>query len=266
MPGNTMHLLSLILVCLVAGCAAGDPANTAGEADVMDANDRETLLSSRVLFGHQSVGQDVLAGMAEVVPGLGIVKVSEWEGGDGPVLVDAMIGANGDPKSKDRAFLELVDRLKPGDVALYKYCYIDMAADTDPDALCAAYERTLDEADARGVRTVAVTMPVTTVAPVAKRWLKRLLGRTTDTELNQLRQRFNERLRGSVSQRPLIDLAGMEAAPADADALQILRADFTHDGAHLNPHGQRTVATQFGAALAAAIRQSRPETATRPGT
>ena len=63
----------------------------------MEPSDRQTLLSARILFGHQSVGQDVLAGMTEAVAGLKIIPSAQWHGEAGPVLIDAVIGANGDP-------------------------------------------------------------------------------------------------------------------------------------------------------------------------
>ena len=121
---------------------------------------------------------------------------------------------------------------------------------------------TLDAAERSGVRTVAITMPLTTVAPAWKRWIKQVLGKTTDLELNAKRQRFNELLRQSGTAWPLIDLARLEATLEDGSSrtasfesrtLGILASEYTDDGAHLNDRGRRHVAPLFLQALSHAI-------------
>ena len=258
-----MRRFCLLVLLLSTGCTGGEPELPAAtRAVALSTADLSMLQSSRIFFGHQSVGRDVLAGVAETAPGLRVVTTTDPAGIEGPALFEAAIGTNGDPRSKDRAFLEAVSNLGPGDVALYKYCYVDMLGGTDPDSLFAHYQRTLAMADQRGVRTVAITMPLTTVGPAWKRAIKRVLGKVTDTELNAKRHRFNELLRQTSSGRPLIDLARLEATLEDGSlqttsfgghSLEILASEYTDDGAHLNERGRRHVAPPFLRALADAI-------------
>ena len=258
-----MRPLCLLLLLLTGGCTSGE-MDSPGVAknQALSAGELSVMQSTRIFFGHQSVGRNILAGIAELEPDLRVVAATNPGEIEGPALIEASIGRNGDPLSKDRAFLEAVSQLDPGDVATYKYCYVDMLAETDPDSLFAHYRNTLDAAERSGVRTVAITMPLTTVAPAWKRWIKQVLGKTTDLELNAKRQHFNELLRQSGTTRPLIDLARLEATLADGSSqtasfegrtLGILASEYTDDGAHLNDRGRRHVAPLFLQALSHAI-------------
>lgn len=242
---------------MLVGCGIAGRATDPDVVREIAAADRESLRSARILFGHQSVGDDILAGLTLLAPGLPIVTPADSAAQGSGVLIGAHLGHNGDPAAKDAAFLELVAGLRAGDVALYKYCYADMLAETDPDALCAAYLGTLDSAAARGVRTVAVTMPLTAAAPAWKRLAKQWLGRVTDVELNRKRQRFNEQLRRFPRGHPLIDLARMEATAHDGcphrPGLEVLRPEFSRDGAHLNERGRERVAASFATRLASVV-------------
>lgn len=254
-----MRNFCLLVCAMILACGeAGIPADRAVEPSPSEV---ATLGSTRIFFGHQSVGRNVLSGIAEVAPSLRVIRADDPAALEEGGLVEASIGRNGDPASKDRAFLEATARLGPGDVALYKYCYVDMSPDSDPDSLAARYERTLAEVATRGVRTVAVTMPLTTVAPAWKRWLKQALGRPTDRELNALRQRFNDHLRRG-GDRPLVDLARLEATGPDGkvrsvtvegQTVEVLVEAYTDDGSHLNARGRRHVASHFLRALAHAL-------------
>ena len=256
-----MRQFCLLIVLLATGCDSREPAppptqQTGGTIVIGET----TLLSTRIFFGHQSVGRDILAGISGLAPELPITNAAA--GVDGPALIEANIGENGDAGSKDRAFLEAVRALDPGQVAIYKYCYVDMSADTDPDALFADYQGTLTVASATGVRAIPVTMPITTVAPSWKRGIKQLLGKPTDLELNARRQHFNELLREAYADGPLIDLARFEAtredgsirtAPFNGQPVEVLVAAYTDDGAHLNSRGRRWVAARFLESLSNAI-------------
>jgi hypothetical protein len=124
-----MRQLCFLLILLAGGCSSGEapsPELTVDES--LSVAERSTVQSARIFFGHQSVGRDLLAGIAEVAPELRVVATDEPGNIEGPAFIEASIGSNGDPRSKDRAFLEVVAKLNPGDVALYKYCFADMSA------------------------------------------------------------------------------------------------------------------------------------------
>lgn len=258
-----MRVSKLLLLVVLAACGSEPRSPDAPVVnESLSTSEHETLLSTTIFFGHQSVGRDLLAGMVECLPELRVVRGIDGAIVEGPVLIESSIGRNGDPRSKDQAFLDAVSQLPEGSLALYKYCYVDMGADTDPDSLYAAYTRTLQRAADRGVNVVAVTMPLTTVAPTWKYGLKRLTGRVTDRELNLRRERFNRRLRESSHPWPLIDLARLEATAPDGSmrtvsyhgvAVPVLAAEYTSDGSHLDQRGRQFVAPRFLRDLARAI-------------
>jgi hypothetical protein len=254
-----MRIRWLATLTLLAGCGSGD-TNAPPRPVAVEMTD--TLETARVYFGHQSVGRDILAGIAEVAPTLQVVQLDQLPTVAGGTLAESSIGVNGQPASKDVAFLEAVEHLAPGEIALYKYCYLDMAADTNPDSLFASYAATLTAARSSGVRILAATMPVTTVAPAWKRWNKQALGRVTDTDLNLKRQKFNDLVRANYDDRSLVDLARMESTLENGNrstievagrVVEVLPDAHTDDGAHLNTRGRRQVATEFVNALAAAV-------------
>jgi hypothetical protein len=260
---STMRHFCSLAILLFLGCSSDKmPATTMTEDAPLTPAELSALRSARVFFGHQSVGSNLLAGIEPLVPDLRIVTLDDSTDIEGAALFEASIGRNGDPQSKDRAFLETVLRLQPGDVALYKYCFADMRVGTDTDSLFTRYEHTLNLAARQGVTVVAVTMPLTTVAPAWKRWVKKALGKPTDAELNTKREHFNALVRQASATRPLIDLARLESTLEDGNrrsisyggrSVAILASEYTDDGAHLNERGRRHVAKLFLRALAAAI-------------
>lgn len=258
-----MRASSLLLLLALMAC--GSQAQAPDLPDVSESlsvSEHETLQTATIFFGHQSIGRNLLAGMAEVLPELRVVRGVDGASVEGPVLIESALGQNGDPRSKDQAFLDALVHLPPGSVALYKYCYVDMGVDTDPDSLHAHYTRTLQRAAHQDVRVVAVTMPLTAVAPAWKYWLKHLTGRVTDRELNLRRERFNQLLRESSHPWPLVDLARFEATRPDGSSctvsyrgvkVPVLASEYTSDGSHLDARGQRQVAPRFFRGLARAI-------------
>ena len=258
-----MRNLCLLILLLSGGCTPGEPDSPeVAENRLLSDEERRAMQSARIFFGHQSVGRNLLAGIAEFEPELRVVAATDPGEIEGPALIEMSIGHNGDPRSKDHAFLEAVSKLGSDDVATYKYCYADVLAETDPDSLFAHYRDTLDRAASGGIRTVAITMPLTTIAPAWKRWIKQALGKTTDLELNAKRHRFNDLLRQAGTDRPLIDLALLESTLEDGSLrtasfadqpVDILASEYTDDGAHLNHRGRRHVAPLFLQALSHAV-------------
>lgn len=263
-----------IVAVSAAGACGGDltmPANdrsppTHRFEDVTPAQ-WEALAARRIFFGHQSVGNNIVAGIESVMeehPGIGlrVAETTELSAQGEPGLYHARIGRNGDPASKADAFEGVALAGRP-DLAMLKYCYVDVNVETDPDALFADYVRrieTLRERDP-AVTVVHLTMPLTTVEPGGWRlWLKRLRGRVTKRELNSIRNRYNSLLREAYAGRePLFDIAGIESTLPDGsrsafvsggDTIYALHEGFTNDGGHLNEVGRRRVAESFLAFLA----------------
>ncbi|HEY3411387.1 MAG TPA: hypothetical protein VGK53_24750, partial [Propionicimonas sp.] len=125
----------------------------------------------RVFFGHMSVGANILDGMETLYRAFGSDKLQlvEFDRAGplpdvaGGVILHTAIGDNGDPVGKLRNFdavlrSGLADQV---DVAVVKFCYVDLTQGTDVEALFAQYRTTLDglERDYPKVRFLHATAP-----------------------------------------------------------------------------------------------------------
>lgn len=260
-------MTALPSMALAAALAAGATAATPSPTDLAD--DLARLSRRRILFGHQSVGRNILDGVERLAAsrgvGLSVLEISA----PGPLragtLSHAYVGVNGDPRSKLAAFERLLDGSgdAPPDIALVKLCYVDVSADTDTAGLFEAYRAKMRDLAARSPKTifVHVTVPLTTLQSGPKAWLKRLLGREPYGALeNGKREDFNARLRAAYAGRePLFDLARLEATTASGLPVTIesqgrripaLDPAITSDGGHLDAAGQDRIARALVSYLA----------------
>ena len=120
-------------------------------------DDLDIVSATRVFFGHQSVGQDVLDGIRGLYAAAGRPP---------PAIEDARLGANGQPLLKIEDF---DTRMRAGaagrvDVAMMKLCYVDVTAATDVTTLFETYRTTLAalERDFPDTAFLHVTVPLTT--------------------------------------------------------------------------------------------------------
>ena len=265
-----LPLLAIGLSAIAAGCdtALDIEAGTVPASAPPSPEAWREIASRTVLFGHQSVGRNILDGVRELMAEsddapLRLVTGADPSRADGPVLVEFAVGENGDPGSKAVDFAAAVDRFAGTEklVALYKHCYLDVTPETDPDAMFRAYAEGADELLRRhpGLTLVHVTLPLTTVESAPERLVRSLLGRTTRLELNAKRTRFNRLLRERYAGRaPVFDLAAIESTQPDGrprfveqrgDTVYALAEAWTDDGGHLNRAGSRVAAASFLALL-----------------
>lgn len=211
----------------------------------------------RVFFGHMSVGQNVMSGLADVYGAKGvelpeIVEIAPGEvpelSGDG-VLVHALIGENYYPLGKLENFdatlrAGLADNL---DVALLKFCYVDIGPDTDVEALFAKYQETMDslEGDYPNVRFIHATAPLT-VGPHGIRGHLKVL---VKGDLNVQREKYNELMRSAYGSDQLFDIADLESTAPDGSKTPELYPGYTSDGEHLNDTGSALAAVELAELL-----------------
>lgn len=225
-----------------------------------DAAEIETVAASRTFFGHQSVGANVLMGIAAVAPGIRMVQTSTPPApDDAGVLAHAAVGTNGDPQSKLDAFVEIMDggMAEAVDVAMLKFCYVDVSAATDVDALLDTYIATMEELQAKhpDVRILHATVPLVTDRDL-RGLIRAMLGRDEGMGPadNIARHRFNEGLRERLGRfGDLFDIAAVEAAMDQSPTLRrvgddefyVLHRSFASDPGHLNEFGARAVAAEL---------------------
>jgi hypothetical protein len=232
-----------------------------------------TLAGARVFFSHQSVGGNILDGLARLgrEAGAGLQIVPLASGAAGPALLHAFGGDNGRPDAKLAFFGAALDGLShaPPEVALMKFCYLDFTPDTDVEALLDRYRATFDAVARRhpGVLLLHATVPLTTrpTGPKARAW--RLIGRRVwQDAANQRRHLFNQRLRANVPEQALFDLARVEATRPDGSPewfriggsdCPALCPGYAEGDGHLNETGRRRVAPELARVLAAALAAKR---------
>jgi len=227
-----------------------------------------SLNSKRILFGHQSVGNNIINGLRDLAAAdprlqLNIVKSSDPQSIHGPALVEFNVGNNGDPQSKIDAFTAVLDKGMghQGGIAMFKFCYVDIQPSTDIVKMASAYGDAMSALKKRYplLKIVHITVPLAAEEPKAKALIKRLVGRATRAELNEKRNEFNDLIRRSHADLdPIFDLAEVESTRTDGSRCFFLRgnnkiyalaAEYTADGGHLNGLGRRVVAERFAVVI-----------------
>jgi hypothetical protein len=229
---------------------------------------------TRVFFGHQSVGMNILHGVREVYATHGtaapVIEENSTDAGAAGGFIDhAFIGENGKPLLKIQDFDEAM-RSGTGqcvDVAMMKFCYADIGAATDAGALLAAYGEVAAalQRDFPDVTFIHATVPLTT-GPGLLSGLKRRLrgGDRSGWADNAARERLNALIRREYAGGALFDLAAAESTGPDGsrsggtfreEQCYRLRPGYAADDGHLNREGARVVATAWLKAIARASRR-----------
>jgi len=257
-------LVEILFVLAVAGAAAVVRADD----DPRLKADLESVSRRRILFGHQSVGKNIIDGLAQLASSEGIT-LRIVEAVAGPIapgtFAHVFVAENGHPDQKLESFQRSVDALTGPDVdiALVKFCYVDFTEGTDVATLFARYQDVLGRLRTAhpGTTFVHVTAPLTTVQSGPKALAKRLLGRAPyGTVENVRREQFNALLRQAYRGRePIFDLARVESTAPDRKVQTVewkgkvapsLCPAYTDDGGHLNREGQRRAARELLSVLA----------------
>jgi hypothetical protein len=268
MPGIRILKGTALALALAAGAGTGARAADAGLRAEL-----ERVAQRRIFFGHQSVGLNLLDGLAQLAAAEGVpLRVAEVPAADkvAPAsLGHAFVAENGDPLRKLQSFERAMGQQPTRvEVALVKFCYVDFSADTDAKALFARYRASIDVLRSRhpGTTFVHVTAPLTEVQGGAKGLLKRLLGRAPyGTVENVRREEYNALLRETYGGRePIFDLARIESVAPDGTAVTTqwkgrvvpaMAPVFTEDGGHLNAAGKLRAARELVSVLAALPRE-----------
>jgi hypothetical protein len=266
---------------LAIGCG-GKSTQEVAMPEIVSKAELEAVAQARVFFGHQSVGGNILEGVDKIAAAGGLpLRVAEINDSPPDVLpgiFHAKVGANADAGSKCEAFAAYLDRAVevPYDVAVLKFCYVDLDDDAPPSAVAALFEqyrRTIARVRDKHpqLRLVFTTIPLEAEPAGWKTPLKRLLGRSTWTDAGNVRRdEYNERIRREFAGEIVFDIARLQSTFPDGNTtgfayqgrrIATLAHEYTYDGGHLNDRGQQRLAAGFVAAVAAA--RARRETGSR---
>lgn len=272
MPTRNLWSCSLLLLlpfafCLLTAFPSGEKtvhATAVHESTLTDQQIR-VLSAQKVFFGHQSVGDNIVQGIRDLMLDdprlkLRIVESRSPETAPGPAFVEAHLGRNTDPLSKNIDFQTIIDHGFAG-IALLKYCYVDIGGATDVQQMFNAYRSTINSIRRNhpSVRIVHVTVPLTTVDSSPKEWLKSVLGRNTTQDDNIKRNHFNQLLLQTYGSEPIFDLAKIESTHRDGsrsyfkkgnETIYTFAPEYTTDGGHLDNNGRQLAARGLLQALA----------------
>lgn len=243
-------------------------------------SDLELIAATRIYFGHQSVGGNIIAGLDDLQsqrgePLLRIAEVGDLSVPQGQgVFIHTKVGENENPASKCTDFRRVLDEQLKGDVdvALLKFCYIDFNENTDVEQVFASYKDVIEDLKQRYPNTIFihVTAPLRYSASGLGIWAREMLGRPNRSKLaNVSRNEFNRRLRETFPADPFFDLAASESTYPDGAREYFtmsgvryysLVGEYTDDGGHLNEIGRTHVAADFVKSIADAIRVARKST------
>ena len=257
--------LVLALIVNLAGCEGGkmvDPAAFKSHLSEVPDSAWKLLSEKRIFFGHQSVGDNIMAGIGDIQSRddrikLKISKLEAATAIEEPGFYHSHIGRNEDPKSKVDDFAEKMENGlgHSADIAFFKFCYIDVNPSTDAASLFGYYQNTMESLKSKFPQTTFIhsTMPLVKLQDGPKAWIKSILGRPlSGTSDNIKRDEYNRLLIAEYSgKEPIFDLAKAEStdpdgvrsvATKDGRSFPTLVSDFTDDDGHLNETGRQVVA------------------------
>jgi hypothetical protein len=226
----------------------------------------------KVIFGHQSVGRNILSGIDywEEQTGVNLNRESTRSISDTSkaFFLDFSVGSNGDPEGKIDDFVSLVEGLSDdlNCIVFFKLCYVDVLENTDVVGLFAHYkERMLYLKEQKpNIRIVLFTAPVTSVQTGIKATAKKALKRgSNDTQDNISRHNFNTMVKNELSvDFAIFDLAKVETTLPDGKSntfsykgveYPCMPELYTNDGGHLNEYGSKIAAYNLLAFLATGL-------------
>jgi hypothetical protein len=267
----TRVTMLVILLTLSACQRQTTESGIARKGAVLSDQQIRSLSTKKIFFGHQSVGDNIVQGIRDLMAAdphlkINIVTSADPQSVPGFAFVEAHVGANRNPQSKNEAFAAILDKGLGGQggIAFYKYCYIDFSSSTDVQQVFDNYRKGI--ADLRqkypSLTIVHSTVPLMAEEPsgTMKDRIKTILRRVSGRDPNVKRNQFNQLLRQAYGGRdPIFDIAEVESTHFDGSRSYFMRGvqkiytlapEFTNDGGHLNEIGRRAAAEQLLLVLA----------------
>jgi hypothetical protein len=243
-----------------------DMAQTISFPSIQDLPDTSwtTLTQKKIYFAHMSVGYNILDGVQrkqKEVPSFSfpVTELKDAAELNTPGCYHGTLGYNGDPLAKIHSFRDslLAMKASPPDLALMKFCYVDIYPQTEVDALFTEYQRMIEDLQKEfpNTRFLHCTAPLTSdplwPKEKVKEMIRSLLGKTTEAQSNQQRHRYNTRIRETFPKDRIFDIAAIESVTPQGHpclargGIPMLYLSYTTDGGHLNQDGQDRLGEQF---------------------
>ena len=221
------------------------------------------LESKRILFGHSSVGYSIVKGIEELISTnkrfkkIRVIELQPNDVIDKPGIYHTKIRRNGFPSEKSDNFIKVLDENNVGkniDIALFKYCYVDIEKNAKIDRILNYYSETVSKIHEEypKIKILHVTTPLYS----HKRGLKGLIKRIFRPDFNNIkRNEYNsELIKRFQDTEPLYDLATVQSTYPDGKRSSFkykskiyysLANEYTYDGGHLNNAGRYYAAIEL---------------------
>lgn len=232
----------------------------------------EILSTERIIFGHASVGKNIVAGLEKITSGnknFNILRFDQRRDANDYGFYHKNNGRNYDPKSKCDAFKDFLMEKNPEyafDIAFFKFCFVDFNQNTNVESVFNYYEETINaiKKSFPNLKIIHVTTPLTTHAWGLRGLAKNLIKADTD---NVKRHLFNQMLREAYALKaPVFDIAKLESTRPDGkqctfrykgETYYSLYNRYTFDGGHLNEIASQIAAKELLDVLAKAASEPR---------
>lgn len=213
----------------------------------LTAADLQLINTKRIVFGHQSVGQNIFSGIRNNYSSLGVTQPkigdSRTAPASGAYFNEFYVGENYNPSGKIADFNTVVRNgyASRVDVAFFKLCFVDILDGRNVTALFNEYRTTMTalEASYPNVKFLHVTDPLT----------------ENDPYNNFPKEQYNALMRSTYgSTGRLFDLAKIESTRPDGTRVTTTRngqtvyelySGYSSDGGHLNTTGSNLIAKEL---------------------
>jgi len=239
----------------------------AEESDLNAVSDAawQRLSQKKICFGHQSVGDNILDGVRDIMQKnpkikLDIIKIDTPANLKNGVFAHYKVGKNQNPQSKIDDFKRFMDEGigNSADIAFFKFCFIDFNPKTNVQEVFKSYKDTVSRLKTKypDTKIVHFTVPLSIKQTGPKAWIKKVLGKPVSGIYDNIkRHQYNELLKKEYGgQDALFDIAKIESTRPDGTRKTFekdgvtyysLTPAYTDDGAHLNKNGRGKVAQQL---------------------
>ena len=234
-----------------------------------------SISSSKIYFGHQSVGANILSGVEDIIAlsnhnNIHIINLHHTSEQPESYLAHSYIGKNADSKSKCSDFAETVNKFFPKglDFAMLKFCFVDIRRENNPREIFELYKATIDSLKLKYPNTTFIhfTVPLTShnvnFYLKMRRLIKKIVGRRDYSPLDNVkRQEYNNLIREHYKDEPIFDISKIESTYPDGGReffeyegkeYESLIFDYSTDAGHLNKIGQHRAALELINVLAQA--------------
>jgi hypothetical protein len=254
-----------ILICLIIISCKNDQHTDELEIKMDQLNNKaiQALIQKKIFFGHMSVGYNIIDGLKDLIQDddrlkeFRLIELTDKIEINEPGFYHSRNGKNGFPDSKCDAFKNFLFSDSIGrqfDIALFKFCYVDLNPESNVKDIFNYYVETIENVKTAfpNLEIVHVTAPLMvhnyTLKSTIKSWIK-------GDRANINRNRFNQLLLQKYGkQAPIFDLAAAESTypdhsreffTVDKQQYYSLIKEYTSDGGHLNEAGRKLAAMEL---------------------